>query len=143
MLRRRVRESRVALPLSEALRLLLQALSPRRQTPSFLLESGVRVAGPLRRSLDLSLARVESGFPGGCLLGTPLELVVKRLGVRRGLSQRRLHALELGHCFVPHAIALAPEMPLDVAQPPYLGFQPVDLAPRGRIAGHAAMIGRG
>ena len=34
-------------------------------------------------------------------------------------------------------------MPLDVTQPPYLGLQTVDLASGGRVAGHAAMIGRG
>ncbi len=143
MFRGRVRQSRVALPLGEALRLLLQPLSPRGQTPPFLLEPGVRVAGPLRRSLDLGLAGIQSRFPRGCLRGTPLELAVERLGVRRRLPQRRLHALELRQRLVAHAIPLTPEMPLDVTQPPHFGFQTVDLASGVGLAGHAAMIGRG
>lgn len=142
MLYGHLREARVPLPFGKPLRLLLQAFSPRGQAPPFFFEPGVRVAHPLRRRLDLGLAGVEGGFAGGGLLCTPLELVVERPGVRRRLSQGCLHALELGHGLVSDAIALAPEMALDITQPPYLGLQTVDLASGRGIAGHAAMIGR-
>ena len=114
MFRGRVREARVALPLSKTLRLLLQALPPGGESEAFLLELGIRVADTLRGSLDLGLPLLESSFPRGRVSGAPLELVVERLCMRGSLSQRGLHAFELGHRLRPDTIALATQMPLDV-----------------------------
>ena len=134
-------EEGVALPFGKTLGLLLQPRALACEQPALLLELRGELANALRRRRNLGFTFGEPLFEIGGRANSLLEVVVESSGMGRCFPQRHLQALDLGRRFGEDALALAPEIVLELTQSLDLSRQPLDFVLRS-VVGHAEMIGR-
>ncbi len=132
----------MALPLREALGLLLQPLALTCEPLPLLFELSNELPDALRGGLDIQLALGQPSLQVGCRAGALLEVVVESSGMGCGFPQRRLEPLDLGGRLGKDALALAPEVAFEPPKSLDLGRQPFDLLLLRAVAGHTGMIGR-